>query len=1178
MRLRIFTLVLALLCCCSGAWADFNKFDVSSWSSAGNVVTGYTYVQIGRAGSVQDITNGFQYTSDVVKANNGVYNASYGTLSPSFKELTSHEYQMSFTVNFNFTLHNQSNAVFELSTANKKTLFSLVADHARSNSTTGSTTYYYIVGGNNAFAARDASLTAKTNAEGAVGDGTRVTIGTDKLTNPNVTYKVSMSVDPEAGTGTLTIKDGSNKTLVDGKTISVDNAGLSYLYLTGMNYNGSVTTITVTDISVKAVGAPVVPTNDFTLKYYVNKSLVKSVSKSLANGNLSHADKMYSDGGASKYKFLRCDKSTDLNGNGIVNLYFEKMEPKNSYVEDINRGLVVVPMVNSNGTWVNREGLVSWRRLITDDENTTYDLLMNGNPIAENLRVTNYYCGVNSGRQFVVVTKVNGVEVSRTAPVQSDNWQGTTYKTLQMSRPDGVTTPDGVTCTYTPNDCSVGDVDGDGEYEIIVKWDPSNSQDNSKTGYTGNVYLDCYEFDGTQKWRIDLGKNIRAGAHYTQFLVYDFDHDGKAELICKTAPGSLDGIGEYVSSASSDANIVNTNNNADYRESSGYIISGPEYLTVFNGETGAAMHTIWYNPNRAREIGTNRESYYVSWDSSRESNTYPNRGERYLAAVAYLDGAEACPSAVMCRGYYSYAYVWAVDFDGNDLSTKWLHASTSNNQYTLYTDLSKSGETVYCNSNTSGSTNHYTAFANGNHNISVGDMDNDGFDEITMGACTIDHNGRLKYTTGYGHGDAIHLSDLMPDRPGLEVFTVHEEGSFGYDIHDAATGEILVNATATGDTGRGVAADIMPETSEGKYRGFEFWSSKDYTVRSVAEPTNDLFTEASNEGSNRQIFTNFRLYWTADLYDELLTGARITDYTGNNSTARIFSGDDGKHGAPHSCNGTKDTPCLTADLFGDWREEIVLYNYNDPSQLLIYSTSTPTPYLVTTPMQDHVYRMGIAWQNVGYNQPPHLGYYLPDVASVKVTFNGSGYAMFSSKKNVTVAGMNGVSAYRGGSISGDCINMYKVTEIPAGEGALLKGTANSTVYLPVIYAADEIAGNTLVGAPDGASVQANANYVLASAPTDELSVLASSTVAVGSAYVVKGGNSASTLKFVLREGLAGDVNGDGILTIADVVLANKCLLGEITSGTFVTRSDWNGDGKVTRDDVDNIANAVMNQE
>lgn len=617
-------------------------------------------------------------------------------------------------------------------------------------------------------------------------------------------------------------------------------------------------------------------------------------------------------------------------------------------MEHLDRGLVAV-------TTAQNTVFVSWRFLGTDDEDhTTFELLKNGN-IADvnfiNLYKTNVSTSGSATDKFQVVTKVDGLAVDTSKAVTPS---ANIYLSVPLSKPASTST-----YAYTPNDCSVGDVDGDGEYEIILKWDPNNSKDNSQSGITGNVYLDCYKLNGTQLWRIDLGKNIRAGAHYTQFLVYDFDGDGKAEIICKTAPGSIDGAGNYVTAAATDATIKAASNTAVYRTSSGYIMSGPEYLTVFNGLTGSAVHTIWYNPNRAGTF--NQVGAYPSKDFW--GDDYANRSERYLATVAYLDGADKNPSAVMCRGYYTRAYLWAVDFDGKQLSTKWLHASTSQTLAYVY-DPNFTGKVTVYSKNTSGKGNSYTAYGNGNHNLSCADVDGDGCDEIVWGSSAIDNDGKLLYSTGFGHGDAIHMSKLCPDRDGLQVFEVHEESGAGYgwDVHDAATGEVLLSATGTADNGRGMAAQLLGTT-----RGFLFSSSNDRQQRSAV--TGDVV-------SAKNMSVNFRLYWDGTLQDCLLDGNTIDKLTSATASSRVTTLYN--LGPSATCNSTKKTPNLSADILGDWREEVILWDSSDSAHLAIYPSTIATEYRMPTLMHDHTYRMGITWQNAAYNQPPHLGYYLPD--------------------------------------------------------------------------------------------------------------------------------------------------------------------------------------------------------
>jgi hypothetical protein len=446
-------------------------------------------------------------------------------------------------------------------------------------------------------------------------------------------------------------------------------------------------------------------------------------------------------------------------------------------MEYLDRGLVAVKV--SGGVYL------SWRLLATDDKNIGFNIYRNNikiNPTP--VTASTNYIDANGliTSLYHVKAILNSVEISdstkQVVPWASFN------KTIQLSRPPaGITPPNkygstgkaasgsypnGQAYTYSPNDCSVGDVDGDGEYEIFVKWDPSNSQDNSYYGITGNVYIDCYKLDGTKLWRVDLGKNIRAGAHYTQFLVYDFDGDGMAELVCKTAPGTVDGSGNYV--------LMNSDSStADYRSLDttqitgsrmlGTVLNGSEYLTLFEGSTGKELHTIAYNPPRG---------LLSAW-----GDTYGNRSDRFLACVAYLDGAK--PSAIMCRGYYAKSALCAYDVRDKKLVQRWLYDS--------------------------GTTAGVGAFGQGNHNLSVADVDDDGKDEIIYGACAINDDGTFMYRTGLGHGDAMHVSDMNPDIPGLEAWVVHEETSaaYGQELHSAKDGSILWGTFTGTDNGRGMA-------------------------------------------------------------------------------------------------------------------------------------------------------------------------------------------------------------------------------------------------------------------------------------------------------------------------------------------------------------------------------------
>ena len=629
-------------------------------------------------------------------------------------------------------------------------------------------------------------------------------------------------------------------------------------------------------------------------------------------------------------------------------------------MEYLDRAPVALPATGGKGIFL------SWRILGTDAPGILFDIVKDGTTIMSDLKVSNFTDtkGTKTSN-YEIVVKRDGKEVERTKAFTP--WSKT-FLRQTLDRPADGVTPAGESYSYTPNDCSVGDVDGDGQYELIVKWDPSNSKDNSQKGYTGNVYLDAYKLDMTSEkptklWRIDLGVNIRAGAHYTQFLVYDFDGDGKAEMMCKTAPGSKDGNGKYVSEAATIDYIQAVDNTKDWRNSDGKVKGGQEWLTVFNGETGEAIHTVLYNPNRNGNYdsldGVN--GWTKNWDdrNGKTDKEYGNRGERYLAAVAWIDGVEHAPCAIFVRGYYTYSYIWAVWFDGKKLINRWMHDSYSKTRYRVIDDNGVI-DNIPATEPTGRKSGSSTAYGNGNHNLSVGDYDGDGYDEITLGSSAIDDNGYLLYSTGYGHGDALHVGDIDPDRPGMEVFTVHEESPYGWDLHDAATGEIICSAEGGKDNGRGIASDII-----GANRGYEFSSSNDRNQRNGA---NEVVSSKSTS-------LNFRCYWNGDLQDELLDGDIMDTWSGS-STTRLLTLYN--YGNSSTCNSTKKTPNLTADLLGDWREEIILWDSSDGCTLNIFTTNISTKYRVPTLMHDHTYRMGVAWQNTAYNQPPHVGYYLPD--------------------------------------------------------------------------------------------------------------------------------------------------------------------------------------------------------
>ena len=629
-------------------------------------------------------------------------------------------------------------------------------------------------------------------------------------------------------------------------------------------------------------------------------------------------------------------------------------------MEKLDRGTVAVK--TNGGVYL------SWRLLGTESlTNQAFDIYRD----SEKIYTTGEHdatCYTDSkgtaDNKYTVVPKGEAIDKTEAVDVWTTNTtykgRSVAYKDIAFKVPDGGKTPTDEEYTYTANDMSVGDLDGDGEYEYIVKWDPSNSKDNSVKGYTGNVYLDAYELDGTLLWRIDLGVNIRAGAHYTQYMVYDFDGDGKSEVILKTAPGSKDGEGNYVSKAGK--NITKGDDKKDYRNSSGLLMGkdgGPEYLTVFNGETGAAMQTVDFDPPRS--ILTSSE-----WGDS-----YANRSERYLAAVAYLDGVH--PSVVMTRGYYTYVYAAAYTWDGTDLKEQWLSTNTPTEEN------GGTGCTVKYADGTSKNNTNKTLYAQGAHSVSVADVDNDGYDEIIFGSAVFDHDGTVLTYDGRGHGDAEHVSDFDNDGK-QEIFMAHEAGKHNDKIIPYAVdikrynGDIMLQA-AQGDIGRGIMDNVDDEYALSSGNLSLFWSvAADGIYNQAGEKVGNI---PNTNGSNME---NFAVYWDGDLGRELLDGNKLVKYSIKSGTERIYY--DSKNSTlPGSINNsTKSNACLTADLFGDWREEIVL-RYGDGVR--IYFSTIPTDYRLTTLMHDSQYRCAIAWQNVGYNQPPHTSYYIGSVALAK---------------------------------------------------------------------------------------------------------------------------------------------------------------------------------------------------
>ncbi|MDE5947767.1 MAG: rhamnogalacturonan lyase [Prevotella sp.] len=675
--------------------------------------------------------------------------------------------------------------------------------------------------------------------------------------------------------------------------------------------------------------------------------------------------------------------------------------------ERLDRG--VVALRQTDGTAV-----VTWRTLTSDGKGEPFDILRNGVKLNDRPLTTGGTFFVDKDVPEGDVTyEIRGGGKNGTYTLKAGAPAG--YLPIKLDKPEGGITPDGRTFTYSANDASVGDVDGDGQYEIILKWEPSNAHDNSHDGFTGPVLFDCYRLSGERLWRIDMGPNIRAGAHYTQFMVYDFDGDGRAEMMVKTADGTVDGLGKVIGDPKADwrygigeamehfeenrayavkeaeerarrmaqprrpqagqqndrqrgGNDRNGNRQGDRQRYTwpgiipyaGRILDGPEYLTVFNGLTGEAMATVDYIPERGE---------LRAWGDNRG-----NRSERYLAGVGYLDGHRA--SGIFCRGYYTRTVIAAWDWDGKQLTNRWTF-DTNDKRWRSYA-------------------------GQGNHNIRIADVDGDGCDEITYGSMAVDHDGTGLYNTGMGHGDAMHLTVFDPTSDRLQLWDCHENRRDGSDLRDAATGEILFQIKSPIDVGRCMAADIDPTNP-----GLEMWSSdskgirtikgdvlkpvmqRDATERKKADAIStaagqNAFTPENNDDTalyirGMRLPTNFGIWWDGDLLREMLDRATVSKYDWNTGNVHPIVKFDG-------CqfnNGTKSNPCLSADILGDWREEVITRT-DDSSEMRIYVSPIPTDHRINCLMEDITYRLSVATENVAYNQPPWTGFYLgPDKTAVE---------------------------------------------------------------------------------------------------------------------------------------------------------------------------------------------------
>ena len=586
-------------------------------------------------------------------------------------------------------------------------------------------------------------------------------------------------------------------------------------------------------------------------------------------------------------------------------------------MEALDRGLVAVR--SSDGVFV------SWRILGEEWYGVTYNLYRDGEKLnSEPLEVSNYMDDSGSlSSNYSVTAIIKGEEQTPSASVQPLTEQ---YLEIPLvSRPEG----------YHPNDATAADLDGDGEYEIIVKRVISDWSEEA----TQFAYFEAYKMDGTLMWEINVGPNIMSSAAVEiNIAAFDLDEDGKAEVFLRTSEGTIFGDGTKIGDTDGDGK---TNYRYSVLQSSNmqYMNEGPEFLSLVDGETGVELDRVDFIPRGK---------------SSDWGDNYGHRANKFFFGAPYLDGKK--PSIFIGRGIYTKTIMRTYDVVNKELVPRWEFSSLDNPGY--------GGQ--------------------GNHNMTIADVDEDGRDEIVYGSMTVDDDGTGLYTTELGHGDAMHVGDFDPFRKGIEVWRCLENSPmYGTVYHDGATGEILIHDVLGRDCGRCMAANISDEVM-----GATLWGS---TTKFSASTKNPVNLETNS--------VNFRIYWDGDLLEELLNH-NWNGSGGEGTIQKSGHGDIFTATGTSSNNWTKGTPALQADLFGDWREEVI-WRTADNEKIRIYTTIDPTPYRVYTLMHDHQYRQAICWQMCGYNQPPHTSFFLgekegitapppPMITNGRLVFKGGG--------------------------------------------------------------------------------------------------------------------------------------------------------------------------------------------
>ncbi len=698
--------------------------------------------------------------------------------------------------------------------------------------------------------------------------------------------------------------------------------------------------------------------------------------------------------------------------------------PITRQVENLDRGVVAVK--TDDGVFV------SWRRLGTESPDTNFALYRDGALVTSGA-ITNFV-DKDGTKDSKYIVATNNTTMSKEVSVLEDQYIDIPLQDTPVSEEYDIYSL--TFATYAPGDSTVGDLDGDGEYEIIMMWNPSNAKDAATVGTTDKVFIDAYKLDGTRLWRIDMGVNIRAGAHDTQMLCADFNGDGKAELILRTADGTVAGDGTVIGDASKNWAELNSGKN----------LQGPLYLTAFEGATGKILDTVDYDPQTPQTNNT------PGWDFG---DGYGNRSERYIATIAYLDGVK--PYAVEQRGYYP----------GKD-------AGPGRTVVATY-ELNSSNKLVqkWRFDTNDGDNSKY--IGQGNHSMVAGDVDDDGYDEIISGSLALDHDGSVLWCTYYGHGDAHHLGDFDPTNPGYEYAKCYEGGEvaaathlgakenqiWGTTVQDAKTGNILQAHNGIKDTGRCMIGNIG-------------YKDKYYAVWGAA--SSGYWDNEGTDLGDLGLAMNGRIYWDGGLTDQLQDHVTISKW--NNATNKaetIFTADG------NSINGTKGNVNAQADIIGDWREEIVTYKQVNQTEekvkifvesanreyefskivpeyiLRVATTTIPTEYNFSTFMHDDLYRIGAATYNVAYNQPPHISFYLSDTIEGYTTQPAPNVTLVPNNFTEEAFDESKLSAAPATPSTPDTSGSSVVKLVINSTEATINGTASTLLSAPVI-----VDGRTLV--------------------------------------------------------------------------------------------------------------------